>query len=78
MQLFNKPGTSKQLEKESNKILDVFTKTVDSLKLINETASTSINEGERKKAEIEAEIASLNVIKTKNQTVIGKIEKLFE
>lgn len=77
MTLFNKSGNAQQLQKDSGKILDVFTRTVDSLKAINEVADSSISENERKKAEIDKELVSLNEVKTKNSVVIDKIEKLF-
>lgn len=75
--MFKRELSSRQLAKESGKVLDIFTSTVVALTTINGAAQECIDDNERKKAEIEKELCALKDIKDKNEIVINKIEKIF-
>ncbi len=63
---------------KSAKILDVFTKTIDDLKIVNNAIEKEEAERIEAKKELDRELESLAITKEKNLSVIGKITKIFE
>lgn len=68
----------KTLQKKSEDILSVFTKTVEELKSVNSSVDKEVSDREVQKAKIENELAELSKTKQKNEAVIYKINKFFE
>lgn len=66
------------LAKRSGKIVNVFTKTSDSLRKVNQEADLSADEKDKKRLKLEQELKDLEIIKKENEKVISKIEKIFE
>lgn len=71
-------NSAAKIQEQSNSVLDVFTKTIKDLETLNTTADAELVKREEiiKKAQQEQTI--LNATKTKNLTVISKINKIFE
>lgn len=71
-------NSAAKIQEQSNSVLDVFTKTIKDLETLNTTADAELVKREEiiKKAQDEQTI--LNATKTKNLTVISKINKIFE
>lgn len=67
-----------KLQKDSAGIVDIFTKTVTSLKDTNERIDIEEKQRAEEKARIDAELAKLGALKFDNQKVIEKIGKIFE
>lgn len=67
-----------KLQKDSAGIVDIFTKTVSSLKDMNEKIDIEEKQRAEEKARIDAELAKLGGLKFDNQKVIEKIGKIFE
>lgn len=67
-----------KLQKDSAGIVDIFTKTVSSLKDMNEKIDIEEKQRAEEKARIDAELAKLGALKFDNQKVIEKIGKIFE
>lgn len=66
------------ISQKSSRILDVFTKTVDDLTILNTEIDFQSENLEKEKARIEADLATLNQHKEKHNSVISKINKIFE
>lgn len=70
--------TIEKLQKNSDKILSVFTKTITDLTTVNQEVDSHIEFRESEIKRINAETENLNNIKVNNQKVIDKINKIFE
>jgi hypothetical protein len=66
------------LQAQSDQIVDVFTKTIDDLSAVNKEANELTVEKTAEIQKLETEVEVLQEIQTKNQTVISKIQKIFE
>lgn len=79
MAFFSKPKTEvERLQTKSSNILDVFTKTVNELKSVNDEIQTSREETISRISQLELDLSSLNETRVKNESVILKIEKILE
>lgn len=67
-----------KLQKSSDKILNVFTKTITDLTTVNAEVDTNIATRDAEIKRIQDETAKLAVIKEANQKVIDKITKILE
>jgi hypothetical protein len=67
-----------KIQEQSKSILDVFTKTVNELESINISAEAELLKRDDLIKKAQEEQAVLNATKTKNLTVISKINKIFE
>jgi uncharacterized small protein (DUF1192 family) len=67
-----------KLQKNSSKILSVFTKTITDLTKVNSEVDEHIAFRQAEIQRIEAENATLGNIKAENEKVISKINKIFE
>lgn len=76
--MFRKKVNVASLQEQSEKIVDVFTKTIDDLSAVNKEASELTVEKTAEIQKLETEVGVLQEIQTKNQTVISKIQKIFE
>jgi len=76
--MFRKKVNVASLQEQSDKIVDVFTKTIDDLSAVNKEASELTVEKTAEIQKLETEVEVLQEIQTKNQTVISKIQKIFE
>jgi hypothetical protein len=70
--------TIDKLQKNSDKIVSVFTKTIQDLTAVNAEVDTNIATREAEIKRIEEEKANLTSIKDKNSAMITKLNKLFE
>jgi uncharacterized small protein (DUF1192 family) len=66
-----------KLQKNSSKILSVFTKTITDLTKVNSEVDEHIAFRQAEIQRIEAENATLGNIKAENEKVISKINKIF-
>lgn len=66
-----------KLQKNSDKIVNVFTKTINDLTTVNQEVDTHIESRNAEIERINAENAKLVSIKDANQKVIDKISKIF-
>lgn len=71
-------NTATKIQEQSKSVLDVFTKTVKELETLNETANAELVKREEIIKKAQEEQLILNATKTKNLTVISKINKIFE
>lgn len=69
--------TPDQLQKDSDKIIDVFTSTVNNLSAINSKVDASVKQREEEKAKIEQELSQLNTIKERNNKFMEKINNFL-
>ena len=76
--MFKRKVSVASLQSQSDKIVDVFTKTIDDLSAVNEEANALTVEKTAEIQKLETEVEVLQDIQTKNQTVINKIQKIFE
>ena len=76
--MFKKKVNVASLQKQSDQIVDVFTKTIDDLSAVNKEANELTVEKTAEIQKLETEVEVLQEIQTKNQTVISKIQKIFE
>jgi hypothetical protein len=76
--MFRKKVNVTILQEQSDKIVDVFTKTIDDLSAVNKEANELTVEKTAEIQKLETEVEVLQEIQTKNQTVISKIQKIFE
>lgn len=76
--MFKKKANVANLQKQSDQIVDVFTKTIDDLSAVNKEANDLTVEKTIEIQKLETEVEVLNQIQTKNQTIISKIQKIFE
>jgi hypothetical protein len=76
--MFRKKVNVAILQEQSDKIVDVFTKTIDDLSAVNKEANELTVEKTAEIQKLETEVEVLQEIQTKNQTVISKIQKIFE
>lgn len=76
--MFRKKVNVASLQSQSDKIVDVFTKTIDDLSAVNKEAETLTVEKTAEIQKLETEVEVLQEIQTKNKTVISKIQKIFE
>lgn len=78
MSLFSsKTDVSKLLQKSSN-IVNVFTKTVNDLKEVNEQIETAMEEKQEERKRLETDITTLDTLKSTHVKVISKITSIFE
>jgi hypothetical protein len=76
--MFRKKVNVAILQEQSDQIVDVFTKTIDDLSAVNKEANELTVEKTAEIQKLETEVEVLQEIQTKNQTVISKIQKIFE
>ena len=76
--MFKRKVSVASLQSQSDKIVDVFTKTIDDLSAVNKEANELTVEKTAEIQKLETEVEVLQEIQTKNQTVISKIQKIFE
>jgi hypothetical protein len=76
--MFKKKVNVAILQAQSDQIVDVFTKTIDDLSAVNKEANELTVEKTAEIQKLESEVETLQSIQTKNQTVISKIQKIFE
>ena len=76
--MFKRKVSVVSLQSQSDKIVDVFTKTIDDLSAVNKEANELTVEKTAEIQTLETEVEVLQEIQTKNQTVISKIQKIFE
>jgi len=73
------PGSQvEKLQKKSENVLSVFTKTVNDLKNINDSVEKEVAIREDEKRILEQELSALNEVRAKNNLVVSKINKFFE
>jgi len=75
---FRKAASVDTLHEKSKGILDVFTVTLRDLGDVNSEIDGHIESREQEIAHIQAEHAKLHTLKSGNQAVIDKINKIFE
>lgn len=75
---FFKTRSPLALQSRSGKIVNIFTKTTESLKKVNDDADLSTEEKQKKKEKLEQELTALQVLKENNSKVITKIQQIFE
>jgi hypothetical protein len=76
--MFKKKVSVAILQAQSDQIVDVFTKTIDDLSAVNKEANELTVEKTAEIQKLETEVEVLQEIQNKNQTVISKIQKIFE
>jgi len=76
--MFKKKVSVAILQAQSDQIVDVFTKTIDDLSTVNKEANELTVEKTAEIQKLETEVEVLQEIQNKNQTVISKIQKIFE
>jgi hypothetical protein len=67
-----------KIQEQSSNVLDVFTKTIKDLETLNISAEAELLRRDDIIKKAQEEQAILNATKTKNLTVISKINKIFE
>jgi hypothetical protein len=70
--------TLDMLQKRSKNITNIFSKTMEELRLVNEDIQTLSNEKLAEKAKIEADLLVLSTQQNENNNVISKLNKIFE
>lgn len=65
------------LQKKSSSVMNVFNKTIEDLKKINEIALTEVSNKTIKIQTLEKENKELNTIVSENSKVISKIQQFF-
>lgn len=78
MDILQKPVTSSFLQKRTNSILDVFTKTITSLQDVITNAKDQVKVKEEEIKSAQAEKEALEKIAADNQTIIDKISSLLK
>lgn len=68
----------KSLQNRSKSIVDVFTKTVDDLNVVNTDIRMLATEKEIEKAKIEEQLVTLAEQEAQNTNVINKINQIFK
>lgn len=76
--MFNTQNTVQRLKDRSQSILDVFTKTVSDLTLVNQQIETEEKLRQEKIASINLELKSLEETKTSNAKVIDRINSILK
>lgn len=76
--MFNTQNTVQRLKDRSQSILDVFTKTVSDLTLVNQQIETEEKLRQEKIASINLELKSLEETKTSNTKVIDRINSILK
>jgi hypothetical protein len=75
--LFNTNKT-KAIQTKSKSVLDIFTKTVEDLSLLNNNIDTEARAKQEEIDRLTSEMNMLNDLKEQHIKVIGKINNLFE
>jgi hypothetical protein len=70
--------TLDMLQKRSKNITNIFSKTMEELRLVNEDIQTLSDEKLAQKAKIESELSVLSNQQQENNNVISKLNKIFE
>jgi hypothetical protein len=70
--------TLEMLQKRSKNITNIFSKTMEELRLVNEDIQTLAEEKKAQKAKIESELNVLSTQEAENNNVISKLSKIFE
>lgn len=70
--------TLDMLQKRSKNITNIFSKTMEELRLVNEDIQTLAEEKKAQKAKIESELNVLSTQEAENNNVISKLSKIFE
>lgn len=78
MDILQKSVTSSSLQKKTNSILDVFTKTITNLQDVITNAKDQVKVKEEEIKSAQAEKEALEKIASDNQTIIDKISSLLK
>jgi hypothetical protein len=70
--------TLDMLQKRSKNITNIFSKTMEELRLVNEDIQTLDEEKKAQKAKIQSELNVLSIQEAENNNVISKLSKIFE
>ena len=70
--------TLDMLQKRSKNITNIFSKTMEELRLVNEDIQTLSDEKLAQKAKIESDLLVLSTQQQENNNVISKLNKIFE
>jgi hypothetical protein len=70
--------TLEMLQKRSKNITNIFSKTMEELRLVNEDIQTLAEEKKAQKAKIQSELNVLSIQEAENNNVISKLSKIFE
>ena len=73
--LFNK---TKAIQTKSKSVLDIFTKTVKDLSLLNDNIDTEATLKQEEIDRLNSELVMLNDLKYQHSKVIDKINRIFE
>ena len=75
--MFNQKRTLNSLEKRSEAIFSVFTKTQEDCKILNQEISGVISEKQEVILDLQSEVQALENIKAKNTNLADKINKFL-
>jgi hypothetical protein len=75
--LFNTNKT-KAIQTKSKSVLDIFTKTVENLSILNDTIDTEATLKQEEIDKLSSELIMLNDLKDQHNKVINKINRIFE
>jgi hypothetical protein len=75
--MFTKQTKLQILKNKSSKIIDVFTKTVSDLTIVNQEIDQEREVKINQLQEIDQEITSLNDVKTSNDKIINRINTIL-
>lgn len=67
-----------KLQKKSESVISVFTKTVNELVQVDNEIDTEIGKRQQEITELQAEVDALTVTKSKNESVVNRIKAFFE
>lgn len=65
-------------QEKSKNVVNIFTRTVDELRAINEAVGASVEEKYAIKCQLEKDISDLNTLRQGNEKVIFNIQKIME
>jgi hypothetical protein len=70
--------TLKMLQERSKNITNIFSKTIEELKLVNHDIQLMVEDKQVEKAKIEADLNTLSTQEKENEAVISKLSSIFE
>lgn len=70
--------TLKMLQERSKNITNIFSKTIEELKLVNHDIQLMVEDKQLEKAKIEADLNTLSTQEKENEAVITKLSSIFE
>lgn len=75
---FSKTPSSVKIAEDSSNLLDIFTETRDRLSVLNDRADNEDTILDQQIAQLTAQKTLLEETRTRNSSVIAKIDKIFE